>query len=110
MKTSYFAKAGKLPNAVSIARSVPKGWNGRQCLELAPPWSLLNQFKLDGDQDQYTIQYKRLVLDRLDPEVMFKLLGEDAILLCWEAAGKFCHRRLVANWFEDKLKLHLIEL
>jgi hypothetical protein len=30
-------------------------------------------------------------------------------LLCWEAPGKFCHRRLVAAWLEDALGIDVPE-
>ena len=43
------------------------------------------------------------------PEV-FEDLGEDAILLCWEAPGKFCRGRLVAAWLEEKLGVQVPEL
>jgi len=37
-------------------------------------------------------------------------LGEDAILLCWENSGVFCHRRLVAEWFEEELGVSVPEV
>jgi hypothetical protein len=30
-------------------------------------------------------------------------LGEDAIMLCWEAPGEYCHRRQAVGWLETEL-------
>jgi uncharacterized protein (DUF488 family) len=49
-------------------------------------------------------------LDKLDPQKVFDDLGEDAILLCWEAPCQFCHRRLVAEWLEKHLGVNVPEL
>jgi hypothetical protein len=45
-----------------------------------------------------------------DPQKVFEDRGEDTILLCWEAPGKFCRRRLVAAWLEEKLGVQVPEL
>jgi len=50
------------------------------------------------------------ILAGLDPQKVFEDLGEDAILSCWEAPSKFCHRRLVAAWLEEKLGVQVPEL
>jgi hypothetical protein len=39
----------------------------------------------------------------LDPQAVYDLLGENAVLLCWEAPGEGCHRRIVAEWLEAAL-------
>ncbi len=38
------------------------------------------------------------------------MLGEDAIILCWEKSGKFCHRYLVARWIEKYLNIDIKEI
>jgi len=110
VNTSYFSKSGALPKAVSIARSHPSGWHGREFKQLAPPWELVNLYKLNGDEVVYTDLYQRLVLDKLDPEEVYKELGEDAVLLCWEGPSKFCHRKLVAEWFKKNLGIEVKEM
>jgi len=54
------------------------------------------------------------VLDLLDPRVTYeticKMAGPDAILVCWEGPTKFCHRQLVAQWFEDEIGCKIPEL
>jgi hypothetical protein len=45
--------------------------------------------------------YRAQVLDKLDPQQIIQGLGGDNfIMLCWEAPGEFCHRRIVAVWME----------
>lgn len=110
MKTSYFSKSGHLEKVVSIARGVPIGWKGRQYLNLAPPWELINQYKTDKNESLYNNHYKHLVLDKLNPEKVYNELGDDAILLCWEKSNTFCHRYIVAEWFYKNLQIEVEEL
>jgi len=99
--TSYFAKSGKEPNAVSIARSSPTGYSGEAYKSLAPPPKLLYEWKKGVmSPSLYTEIYKEEVLDKLDPKIVGSLLV-GKILLCWEGSGKFCHRHLVAEWLKD---------
>jgi hypothetical protein len=64
---------------------------------------------LKMDEAAYREEYQK-ILDKLDPQEVFEYLGENAILLCWEPPGKFCHRRLVAEWFERELGVEVPEL
>jgi len=57
---------------------------------------------------EYRAAYQE-ILDRLDPRKVYQELGEDAILLCWEKPGEFCHRRLVAEWLERELGVEVPE-
>jgi hypothetical protein len=110
MKTSYYSKSAKLPNAVSIAGKAPDWYTGREYKALAPKYWFFAKYKQDHDEKFYTEQFQKEVLDQLDPQQVFNDLGEDAVILCWEAAGKFCHRRLVAKWLEEKLHIEVPEL
>lgn len=109
MKTSNFWISGKDPNAVSIAAGVPRGYKGRQYKKLAPKYWLLMKYKKDGDQEFYIAHYYEETLNKLDPQKVYNELGEDAILLCWEKPGEFCHRRLVAEWLEKSLGIPIFE-
>jgi hypothetical protein len=111
MKTSYFAKAGGLPNAVCICAGPPQGFKGKVYKPLAPSWDLVLNYK-NGDvsEGDYIIQYYHEVLGELDPAKVVADLGEDAILCCYEGPGKFCHRRLVAEWLENRLGMQVPEL
>jgi DNA polymerase I-like protein with 3'-5' exonuclease and polymerase domains len=107
MHTSYFAKYRNGPNAVSIAFITPPGFTGRIYKKLAPPGWLLRH---KDNPEQYEHAYWFEVLDLLDPTEVYKELGPDAVLLCWEGPDKFCHRRLVAEWLENSLKITVKEL
>lgn len=74
-------------------------------MQLAPPWSLVKM----EDEKEYTKEYRK-ILDKLDPAMVLEDLGEGAILLCWEKAGEFCHRRLVAEWLEEHLGITVNEI
>lgn len=110
MNTSYFAKYRNGAGGVSIALYPPRGFAGKRYKALAPPDWLLKRYKQAPDEEQYTRDYKTHVLDKLDPKQVFKDLGPDAVLLCFEAPDKFCHRRLVARWLEKHLSIIVDEL
>ncbi|MDF0593744.1 DUF488 family protein [Methanotrichaceae archaeon M04Ac] len=111
MQTSNFSRSGADPRAVAISRAQPKGWTGRVYEPLAPSWRLLAE-ALSGeiDEDEYIQRYRAEVLSKLDPREVYADLGEDAVLLCWEMAGAFCHRRLVAEWLEEELGVSVPEV
>lgn len=109
MYTSYFGLMNRHPElaskVVAISRGVGKWYEGRRYLDLAPSWGLVNL----RDHEVYEREYRRQVLDRLDPAKVIQDLGEDAILLCWEKPGEFCHRRIVAAWLEENLGIEVPE-
>lgn len=114
MKTSYFAKVIKSdinPSRLyAIANGVPNYFKGSTYKKLVPPWSIVQKYKNDKDEKSYTEVYTKLILDRLDPEEVWNDLGSNAILVCWEKSGSFCHRRLVADWLELNLDVKVSEL
>jgi hypothetical protein len=61
------------------------------------------------DETEYANEYRRDVLDKLDPAKAAEELGSHAVLLCREAPDKFCHRRLVAAWLEEALGIEVPE-
>ena len=118
MRTSYYFSnrirtAGL--NLVGISNSHPKELDWLQGMRLyrplCPGWKLVHQYK-DGkiNRDEYEYLYNQEILLRLDPEEAFSQLGEDAVLLCWEKPGLFCHRRIVARWFYDNIGIKVSEL
>ena len=97
--TSNFKIAGHLPQAVAISLGVPRGWQGARCLSLAPPRPLIKIM----DPETFIPLYRAQVLDRLDPyRIIRDLGGDDFVMLCWEAPGEFCHRRVVAAWIQKE--------
>ena len=108
--TSNFASAHRFDPSryclVSISRFSPKGWVGYHVPALAPSACLLREFKSGAiNEAGYTVRYLQY-LDgigvRSDFQVMAKWAhGRDIVLLCYEKAGAFCHRRLLAQWVLD---------
>ncbi|WP_394849677.1 DUF488 domain-containing protein [Pendulispora brunnea] len=113
MKTACFKYEG--PGRISIARStrgVPKGF--RHFHRLAPgPW--FNEVS----EQEYRALFDRDMLGRLDPQATWDALHalvapHEPILLCWEkpplTTENWCHRRIVAEWFEKHLGVKVPEL
>jgi hypothetical protein len=107
---SFFTYTG--PGRISIARYAPRwtpaGFEDYSKLEPGP-W-----FK-SVTQERHVELYHREVLSKLDPRKTFDELqelghGAEPILLCREKPGEFCHRRLVAEWFGEKLGVNVPEL
>ena len=91
---------------VSISRFPPKGFKGYKCFEFAPPADLLRRFKNGLSQYQYSVKYRRVVLDNIDVHKVFENLavqacGRDIVLCCFEPAFDFCHRRLLAQYVQE---------
>lgn len=101
MFTSYFANVKNLPadlRPVSIARSTFRsGFKGASELRLAPTREMLKM-----PIEQYNVLFEQILLG-LDAAELYASLGDSAVLLCWERPGQCCHRRRVAEWFEEHL-------
>lgn len=110
MNTSYFAKHGGHPKAVSICLWVPKFYKGRQYTKVAPSLELLAEFKQNHSKEHFTQRFMDEVLAPLDPEEIFREIGTDSVMLCYEKTGSFCHRHLVAKWFKNTLGVTIREL
>jgi len=112
MKTSNFWNIDKnnIEQYVSIAAKCPDWYKGREYKKLAPKYWFFKKYKEDGDEEFYTEQYKKEVLDKLDPEVVFNELGETSIIICWEPYNKFCHRFIVAEWLSKELGIKIKEV
>lgn len=101
MKTSSHKLSGYLDGAVRISVGAPR-WIRRRLpamLQLAPTRSMLSMPRQ---------QYDGLMaakLASLDPAETWRqahrlVEPHEPILLCFEAPGVWCHRRMVAEWFE----------
>ena len=109
MQTSNFSRIcsqqdGFGSSSVSIALRAPRWYRGRSYPALAPRREMLKM-----DEATYREEYQK-ILDNLDPREVYEDLGKNSILICWEAPGKFCHRRLVAEWLEKHLGVTVPEL
>jgi hypothetical protein len=108
--TSCFKLSGRHPLAVAISNGT-RGYPAiRRYRPLMPPWALVTASR-EGriGRDEFTAAYRRQ-LSRLDAAQVVQEVGPDAILLCWEAPGEFCHRRIAAEWLETELGIFVPEL
>lgn len=111
MKTSYFAKYKDKTGAISISLFTPSWYKCTEYKKLAPPYSLLKAYKDKSIGDtEYTTLYYKHVLNNLDPLEVYNELGEDAVLLCYEKTGDFCHRHIVADWLSKNLGIIIEEV
>lgn len=105
MFTSFFDNFKDCPNGqyneyklISIAGWHPQWFKGQTERKfLAPKKWFYDKYKKDGDKNFYIAKYDELVLSGVDLKELYTRLGDNTILLCWEAPGEFCHRRLVAE-------------
>ena len=114
---SWFTKLPADHQQVGISRGVPRGTPGgyKRFRLLEPgPW-----FKT-STPDEYLRSYGQ-ILAALDPakvagELVALSAGKIPTLLCFEnasgiAEGKcWCHRSIVAQWFEDRLGVEVLEV
>lgn len=64
----------------------------------------------DRENNEYYIsEYYKQVLKGLDPEEVYDEL-DGSILLCYENNNVFCHRQIVAAWFELLLDVEIPEV
>lgn len=111
--TSNFALRGSHPSAVSISRRAPEWYKGREHGLLAPTWELIMSHKRGLiDERGYTEQYLDLLCKKrdLNPSEVVEVLGDGAIMLCYEKAGDFCHRHIVAGWLKSCTGVEIVEI
>lgn len=117
MKTSSFYLYPGL-GRISIARASPRrvAAGFKVYRALAPgPWLFDPTYK---DYATYRERYFREILAPLDPQKVWDDLhaladGHEPVLLCHEhllKAGDWCHRRMVAEWFEQALGIKVPEM
>lgn len=114
--TSYFAKLRSMPDNVipiSICAKVPVWYKGLQYKKLAPKYDFFMRWKENHDDEYYIKCFKEQVTDKLNAIQVLRELNElvadlepkdgscDVVLVCYEKPSDFCHRHLVAQWFND---------
>ena len=109
MYTSYFANLRRLPKdiiPISICAKPPNWYRGARYGRLAPPYDVLMNYKRDGDSKKYVREYRKRVLNALNPDSVIDELfrisgGKSFAMLCYEKPDDFCHRRVVAEWLRE---------
>lgn len=137
MKTSYYARLNQVdkakftPIAISGDEGKLVGFVGRAERSLSPytffkKWKeketqIEEAYKTKSIDEQtyynlkaenqwdYVEKFYTKVLKPLNPQEVYKSLGENAVLLCFEKPTQFCHRHLVAGWLEMNLGVQIDE-
>lgn len=102
--------------SISGDRGKMKNYDGKCYPDLAPKlsfWKIWHSnigiIKEEENNKFYIEKYYKQVLSKLDPEEVYKKL-DNSILLCYESSDKFCHRFIVAAWFELFLDIYIPEV
>lgn len=114
--SSFFHYNG--PGRISIARTVPRGTPaGYRIFRPLWPGKWLWDDTYKNDVNAYRERYFSEILRPLDPQQVYDQLHElaggfEPVLLCYEHLVKpddWCHRRMVAEWFETELGIDVPE-
>ena len=105
--TSYFANLKQLPDniiPIAIYGRRPNWYKGLHYSKLAPKYDFFMKWKENHDNDYYIKCFNEQVLSELNPhQVLDELYNlskdKDIALICYEKPDDFCHRHLVADWF-----------
>lgn len=118
--TSYFAKVKQLQesgfnNLVCVAGYAPKFFydtpNARFYPDLAPRKEWFWEWKNGHlSNDWYIEKYNETVLSKLNPEKVVEDLGDNAVMLCYEKPGDFCHRHIIADWLHKNTGIEVKEV
>lgn len=122
--TGYFGEIDDLKREnlllVSIAAKTPPNLNIYEMKELAPSYSIFSEYyesESDSKIEVYTHRFNNEILNKLNPHTIYEKLcvlseqndDRDICLLCYETAGDFCHRHLVAKWLSDNVHVAVYE-
>ena len=114
--TSNYASIKKFTNKdyifIGISGTVPDWFKEERLLILAPTWSLVRDYKAgEITEAQYRKEFIALLKRRnINFKHVVKELKNNSVLLCYEKAGEFCHRRIVAQLIEQKTGIIVKEL
>ena len=102
--------------AISGNRGLDANYHGNCFKELAPKitfWKVWHEnigiISEEENNRYYIEQYYLQVLSKLDPEDIYQKL-DNSVLLCYEETDQFCHRHIVAEWFQLLLDIHVPEI
>ena len=106
-------------NIISISgdRGKKVNFDGLSFTKLAPKkdfWEIwynnIGKISEEENTEFYIRNFYINVLSKLDPQEILDSLPEYPILLCYEKNTEFCHRHLVAFWFELFLEIKTYEV
>jgi hypothetical protein len=111
--TNFIAVSGYIPEFYKelLLNNFNDKIRFRRCIELAPQKEWFFQWKNgEFNNNKYIELYYETVLNKLNAQELYEEFGEDAVLLCYEKSNEFCHRHLIADWFNKELKLNVNEI
>ena len=101
--------------SISDNRGQDANYQGKCYPKLAPKlsfWKIwhdnIGRISEEENNRFYVQEYWKEVLSKLDPEEVYREL-DYSILLCYEPNTEFCHRHIVAAWFEILLGVEVPE-
>jgi uncharacterized protein (DUF488 family) len=110
--TSNYQRCSHHERAISISASSPPNYTGEHFYFLSPSWNMIALYK-NGilSEEEYSKRYLYLLQHhrKLDAQTIYDAIPNGAILLCYEPPNEFCHRRVLAEWLERKLKVKIPE-
>lgn len=102
--------------SISADRGKSANYNGLCYPKLAPKKGFWRTWKdnigiIPAEENNlfYVQEYWKQVLSDLDPKEVYSELDGN-ILLCYEKSDEFCHRHIVAEWFELLLGVEVKEV
>lgn len=102
--------------AISGNRGKDANYQGKCYPKLAPKlsfWKIWHDnigiISEEENVKYYIKEYWKQVLSKLNPEEVYREL-DNSILLCYESNIEFCHRHIVAAWFEIILGIKVPEV
>ena len=102
--------------SISRDKGEDANYNGDCFLDLAPKKEFFRTWRHNRglidettNNEYYIQEFYNQVLKELDPQEIYEKL-DNSILLCYEEHNEFCHRHIVAAWFELTLGVTVKEV
>lgn len=102
--------------SISGDRGKKAKYKGNSYPELAPKLSfwkkMVQKYKKISEEENnkyYIKEYWEQILSKLDPQEVYDKL-DHTTLLCYENNDEFCHRHIVAEWFQILLDIEIPEI
>ena len=102
--------------SISRDKGEDANYSGDCFLELAPKREFFKTWRHNRglvdeitNNEYYMREFYTQVLKPLNPEEIYEKL-DNSILLCYEESNEFCHRHIVAAWFELTLGVTVKEI
>lgn len=112
ISTSYYARSGTLKDAYAISVYGPDWYEGKSLSLLAPPRKTVMDYKKGRiTEKEYVVQYlAHITRNGETAQDLYDAIPENAILLCYETVGEFCHRRVFTTWLENETGIIIPEI